>query len=230
LGARTVKVTTSATSRTRDISDDEDRTARARIRDAAIVRFANEGVSGASLKAIAEDVGVSAPLVIHHYGSKEGLRVACDEYVAAVIRERKREVFAGGGQMDPLQALREAGEGPPLMKYLTRTLADGSPHVAELIDEMVDDAVGYMAEAVDRGMLKPSSRPRERAIVLVIWQLGALVLHEHVERLLGVDITDPEGPVAWALPATEILAEGVFTPEYAEQWQAAMESLPREES
>jgi hypothetical protein len=37
------------------------------------------------------------------------------------------------------------------------------------------------------------------------------VLHEHAERLLGVDLTgDPEGLMAWALPATEILTKGVI--------------------
>ena len=44
--------------------DDPDRTARARIRDAAITRFAQDGIAATSLRSIAEDVGVSPPLRI----------------------------------------------------------------------------------------------------------------------------------------------------------------------
>ena len=61
---------------------DADKTARARIRDAAIRRFARDGVAATSLKAIAADAGVSPPLVVHHFGSKAGLREAVAERMA----------------------------------------------------------------------------------------------------------------------------------------------------
>src|SRR3712207_8086528 len=51
-------------------SADDDLTGRARIRDAAIRRFAVDGF-GTSVRAIAADAGVSPGLVIHHFGSKE---------------------------------------------------------------------------------------------------------------------------------------------------------------
>jgi AcrR family transcriptional regulator len=195
----------------RPLLGDPDRTARARIRDAAIARFASDGVAATSLKSIAADAGTSTPLVIHHYGSKEGLRVACDEYVVAAIRTIKHASVAAGRSLDPFPVIRDLQQGPPLLKYLSRTLADSSPQVAALIDELVDDAVAYMAEGIRSGLLKPTDHPREVAIVLTLWQLGALVLHEHAKRLLGVDLTgDPEGLMAWALPATEILTKGVI--------------------
>jgi AcrR family transcriptional regulator len=194
---------------------DPDRTARARIRDAAIARFASDGVAATSLKSIAADAGTSTPLVIHHYGSKEGLRDACDEYVVAAIRAIKHASVAAGRSLDPFPVIRDLQQGPPLLKYLSRTLADSSPQVAALIDELVDDAVAYMAEGIRSGLLKPTDHPREVAIVLTLWQLGALVLHEHAERLLGVDLTgDPEGLMAWALPATEILTKGVIDEQF----------------
>jgi len=51
----------------------DDLTAAARIRDAAIERFGEQGFS-VGLRPIAEAAGVSAALVIHHFGSKDGLR------------------------------------------------------------------------------------------------------------------------------------------------------------
>ncbi len=193
---------------------DPDRTARSRIRDAAITRFAADGVAATSVRAIAEEAGVSPPLVMHHFGSKDRLRVACDQHVAALVRERKHEVVAGSSGLDPVAALRTYDEGPPLLAYLARTLIDGSPHVAELVDEMVDDAVAYMAEGEANGMLTPTDDPRGRATVLTLWSLGALVLHDHAQRLLGVDLAgDPARSMDYFLPALDILGRGVITPE-----------------
>jgi AcrR family transcriptional regulator len=189
-----------------------DLTARARIRDAAITRFAAEGVARTTVRAIAEEAGVSPALVIHHFGSKDALRVACDQHVAALVRERKTAAMQAGPGLDPLAALREAGEGPPLLRYLATTIADGSPQVAELLDEMIDDAEAYMEEGVRTGMLRPTDDPRARAAVLTFWSLGALTLHEHVERVLGVDLTgDPAATTNYVVPAAEILGQGVIT-------------------
>jgi AcrR family transcriptional regulator len=203
-----------------DERTDPDRTSRARIRDAAIERFADHGVDGTSVRGIAAAAGVSPGLVIHHFGSKDALRVACDQHVAALIRERKRAAMGAGG-MDPLGSLRAAEAGPPLLRYLARTLVDGSPHVAELVDELVADAEEYMAEGVANGLLEPSDDPRGRSAVLTIWSLGALVLHEHLHRLLGADLTgDPAGLGPYAVPAAELLTHGVLRPTLYEQVRA----------
>jgi AcrR family transcriptional regulator len=202
---------------------DPDRTAAARIRDAAIARFAAAGVAATTVREIAADAGVSPALVIHHYGSKDALREACDQHVAATIRDRKLEAMAQGPGMDPLAALREAGQGPPLLRYLARTLVDGSPHVAALVDELVEDAVAYMDEGVASGLVRPSEHARERAIVVTMWSLGALVLHEHITRLAGIDLTgDAEDLVAWALPATEILTNGLLVEGFYERVRDAL--------
>ena len=66
----------------------DDRTAIARIRDAAIDQWGRNGFN-VGLRSIAEAAGVSAALVIHHFGSKEGLRKACDDYIAEEVREAK---------------------------------------------------------------------------------------------------------------------------------------------
>ncbi|MGO1655702.1 MAG: TetR/AcrR family transcriptional regulator, partial [Brevibacterium yomogidense] len=57
----------------------------ARIRDAAIDLYGRRGFDHVTLKDIAVAAGVSAPLVIHHYGSTAGLRTACDHHIADQI-------------------------------------------------------------------------------------------------------------------------------------------------
>jgi AcrR family transcriptional regulator len=189
----------------------DDRTARARIRDAALEAFGALGYAGASLRVVAAGAGVSQPLILHHFGSKEGLRTACDEYVAAIIREGKQESVAEGPGIDALAALRRTARSRVALRYLARSLTDGSPGVASLVDELVHDAEGYTEEAVRTGMMRPGSARREVVVVLTLWSLGGLVLHEHVERLLGVDLLgDPEQFGPYMTAAAEVLG-GVLT-------------------
>ena len=164
-------------------------------------------------------------LVIHHFGSKDDLRVACDEYVAGIIREVKGSAMASGGAFDVTAAFRTVAE-TPAAKYLARTLVDGSPHVAELVDEIVADAMKYVATGVETGMIKPTEHEWQRAAILTIWSLGSLVLHEHLERLIGVDITadfshDPKSAAAYMAPILEIYSQGVFTDTTIQMMRAA---------
>jgi hypothetical protein len=127
-----------------------------------------------------------------------------------MIRDLKSGAMAAGAGFDPLAALRSSAGGPPLARYLARTLVDGSPHVVDLVDEIVADAVAYCETGVATGMLTPSRYPRERAAILTMWSLGALVLHDHLARLIGVDITEPldnpKAASAYVGPALEILS------------------------
>lgn len=192
-------------------SRDEDRTTRARIRDAAIAYVAENGVAAASVRAIASAAGVSPGLVIHHFGSKEGLRVACDEYVAAWFQEQDAAASAAGTSADLLGSLREIGEGS-LLRYLARTLAEGTRQSAELVDLMVKNAVAASTESVRAGMINPSRDDYARTAVLSIWSLGALVLHEHLARLLGEDITrDLTRAPRYLAASIEIMGQPLFT-------------------
>ena len=201
----------------------DDRTAKARIRDAAIGCFAESGIDGTTARKIATGAGVSPGLVIHHFGSMDGLRSECDRYVAATIREYKREAISAGPNIDVLAALRGANAGP-VMAYLAAVLVDDSPIVANLVDELVADAEGYLEYGVETGLVKPSADPHGRAAVLFLWSLGALVLHRHVRRILGVDLTNPDisadpAIAAYAGPAYEIMGKGVLSEAFAAQIQ-----------
>lgn len=183
-----------------------------RIRAAAIDLFGRHGVKATSLKAIAARAGVSPALIVHHYGSKDRLRVACDQYVAEVLRTTKTDAVRQGNRIDPATTFAQLTNSRPVVRYLARTLIDGSPHVNELIDEMVDDAERYTEEAAAAGLVKPSAHPRARAVVLFLWSMGGLVLHEHLERLLGVSLIEGEGlPLPYLRAVLEIYAEGVLT-------------------
>ncbi|WP_237843337.1 TetR/AcrR family transcriptional regulator [Cellulosimicrobium cellulans] len=106
-----------------------DLTTRARIRDAAIERFARDGF-GASVRSVAADVGVSHALVVHHFGSKDGLRQVCDEHVLEQIRTAKAETIVGASSGTFLQYFTTAEQYATLVGYVLRSLLDGGPSPA----------------------------------------------------------------------------------------------------
>jgi AcrR family transcriptional regulator len=203
----------------------DDRTAKAKIRDAAIAVVARDGQDAVTVRRVAETAGVSPGLVIHHFESMEGLERACDDYVAAVIRHIKQDAMAQGPGLDPLAALHQSGLSP-LVGYLARRLTGGSDAVARLVDDLVDDAHSYMEQGVESGMLRPSPDPRGRAAVITLWSLGALVLNDHVRRLLGTDMTRLAGDggagfEGYARAAWDALG-GVFTDAFAEKVRTSL--------
>lgn len=57
------------------------------ILDAALAMFAERGFQNASMDAVAERVGVTKPVVYTHFGSKEGLLLACLSRARAELLE-----------------------------------------------------------------------------------------------------------------------------------------------
>ena len=197
----------------------DDRTTKARIRDAAIDCFAEHGIASTTARKVAAAAGVSPGLVIHHFASMDGLRSACDEHVVSIIRQQKTEAMSSGPSLDVLAAIREA-EFDSLLGYLARVLVEDSDAVATLVDDLVRDAEGYIQDGVDAGMLRPSADPRGRAVTLMMWSLGALVLHRHLERLLGVDLTNPEfgtdpASTSYVASVFDIYGDGILTDAFA---------------
>ncbi|MFD0662541.1 TetR/AcrR family transcriptional regulator [Thermocatellispora tengchongensis] len=143
----------------------EDLTARARIRDAALQHFGRFGYERATLRGIAETAGVSPGLVRHHFGSKQGLREACDEYLIKVMHQANEQIRTGldVGALRPVLATRAAVA--PYQAYIARALAEGS--ATALFDELVRATVPWVLEA-DKGRSDPprptprSARPSSR--------------------------------------------------------------------
>ena len=144
-----------------------DLTATARIRDAALEQFGQHGF-GVGLRTIAEAAGVSAALVIHHFGSKDGLRKACDDYVAEEIRSSKSEAMQSNDPATWLSQMAEIESYAPLMAYVVRSLQSGGELASMLWQRMIDNAEEYMDEGVRAGTIKPSRDPHARAKYLAI--------------------------------------------------------------
>ena len=192
-------------------SASDDRTAIARIRDAAIEQYGQHGFH-VGLRTIAESAGVSAALVIHHFGSKVGLRKACDDYIAEEIREAKSESLQTSDPAAWLAQMAEIESYAPMMAYLVRSMQSGSELAKSFWRRMIENAEQYMEEGVQSGLLKPSRDPRARAKYLGLASGGGFLLylqmHDNPSDLRAVLRDYGEEMV---LPALEVYSQGLMT-------------------
>lgn len=188
----------------------DDLTAAARIRDAAIELFGRDGF-GVGVRAIAAAAGVSPGLVNHHFGSKDGLRKACDDHVAETIRRGKSETIRTSDPATWLGQLAEIEDYAPLMAYLMRTLQTGGELAKMLWHTMMDNTRAYLEEGVRAGTVKASDDPDARARFLALAGGGGF--------LLFLQMHDDPGDVRavlrdygeqMVLPALELYTHGLL--------------------
>jgi AcrR family transcriptional regulator len=206
-----------------DISQ-EDLTARARIRDAAIRLFADRGIDATTVRDIAKEAGVSPGLLRHHFGSKEDLRDACDRYTLEQLMVIKERAVLDGELRNPAFLPAMHPTVVLLMRYLTRSMVNGSPAAAVLFDRMVDlgeEWIGkhYPGEFQD---------PRGIAAVITAMQSGVLVMQDHLSRALGADVMSPTGYARMGKATIELYSGALITPELAAQGYAAYDRLAQE--
>lgn len=182
-----------------------------RIRDAAILRFARDGFA-AGLRVIAADAGVTAGLVVHHFGSKDGLRQACDAYVLDFIRSEKMK--ATTGSVSGIAQLAEIEEYAPYALYGLRSMQAGGELGTTFVDQMCKDAEQYLEAGVQAGTIKPSRDPAGRARYLTYQGMGSLLLWMSL-RQGSLEFDDFRAELRRlsdevTLPALELFTDGLF--------------------
>ncbi len=180
--------------------------------------FAERGVKATTIRGIAEAAGVSPGLVQHHFGSKEELRHACDEYVLSYVREQVETGITGRNLEKPEFVESVHRTAPPLMKYLGRALVDGSPGAAAMFDELVSVTEKHLSRDDD-----PQADHRARATVLTAMKLGITVLHEHVSRALGTDLHSPQGALRTGRAQLDLIRPEFLGRELFEQARTGLE-------
>ena len=188
----------------------EDRTAIARIRDAAIEQWGQHGFT-VGLRKVAEAAGVSAALVIHHFGSKDGLRKACDDYIAEEVRQAKSESIQSSDPASWFAQMAEIESYAPMMAYLVRSMQSGSDLAKAFWQKMLENSESFIEDGVRAGTIKPSRDPRARARFLGMASGGGflmyLQMHETPTDLRAVLRDYAEDMM---LPALELYTQGLM--------------------
>lgn len=204
--------------------DHSDLTARSRIRDAAIRLFATDGFAATSVRVIADEAGVSPALVMHHFGSKEGLRRACDEHVLMTVIGEKAKLL----DADLLSSMHGWLTTPERFKgafdYVARTLSEPSELGTTLFEGLVTRTRALLAEGVERGTTRTSRDPEMQAIIIALHGLAPLVLQHHLGSYLGHDGLSKDVIQRMTLPVLELYTHGLYTTSsYLDAATAALE-------
>lgn len=185
----------------------EDQTAKAKIRDAAIVLFGRYGPDAVSLRAIADAAAVSQPLIIKHFGSRAGLIKAADEHVLGVVEHllHAEAMGSGSGSRDSRAAsVSQLLAGSPIAPYLTHLLTDGRGQ--RTFKRLAAFAQDLVAQLASKGMVAPGVDHAELAIVLLVHDLAPLLLRAHIVEATGLDPLGRQGVVRWSETARLLYA------------------------
>ncbi|MFG1752012.1 TetR/AcrR family transcriptional regulator [Streptosporangium sandarakinum] len=204
--------------------DAEDLTARARIRDAALRHFGEHGFDRATTRAIAETAGVSPGLLRHHFGSKQALREACDAHLVKLIsrinEQASTDTAAGGVNGVNYVAASMAALGP-YQRYLARALTEG--WAEPVFDAMVQMSEQWLTGIDERRSDPPFADRKARATVGTAMALAVAILHKHVSRGLGADVSSQEGAHLLALTLLDIYSHPWLNPEEAAAYRDALD-------
>jgi AcrR family transcriptional regulator len=206
---------------------DSDLTTKARIREAAMKLFSAEGVAASSLRAVARAAGVSPGLIVHHFGSKEGLIRAVDEAVVARINLALSEVPIEGSGPELIEARAEVVAAllrrqPALGDYLGRALSERTEASAELFHRLFRYA-SRDDRLVETGVIRADTDPFWRAIHMIILAVAPLLLRPLIERELGGELLAEENLARWMRARTDLLEHGIYAEDAAKAGRGAGE-------
>lgn len=208
----------------------EDLTARARIRDAALRLFAERGTKAATIRDIAARAGVSLGLVRHHFGSKEELRAACDEYALAQAMRIKNEALGAGMLGSGIPKPGFLPEVHPtlvlLMQYFAQSISDGSAAAEAMFDQFVAVTEQWLARQFPGEL----DDPKAVAVLLTAMQLGPMLLRQQVSAALDVDLLSRAGHIRSSKTFIDIYARSWLSKDSAEAAKAAYDQLEKGET
>lgn len=202
------------------VADPRDLTARANIRNAALRLFAERGPDAVTVRQIAKQAGVSPALVLHHFGSKDGLRAEVDGFAAqafdaileAIPVEDLADFLTAGPARGSLADafVRSFPPGSPLPAYLRRLLLANDPAAAALFGRWYAGTRRLLDQMVEMGIARPSVDPDVRAAFFLVNDLALVLLRNQIAVAIGTDPLTPEGMDRWAREASSVYAEGAF--------------------
>lgn len=192
----------------------DDLRAAAVIRETAMRLFADRGPAAVTVREIAAAAGVSPGLIMHHYGSKDGLKDAVDRRAVTFFEEMISDLprfgeEGGSASLAELFAARLESE-PAMAGYMRRLLLDGGEAGDELFVKLLDATEAGMRSLAAAGVVRPAQDERIRSAFLLSNDLSLVLLRRQIARATGTDPLTREGLGPWAATVMDVYASGVF--------------------
>lgn len=166
----------------------EDLTAKARIRNAAMDLYAQYGAERVSLRAVAAEAGVTLSLVQHHFKTKAGLEAAVDQLIVDYFAHTVAAVPVEGDTAQVAAARDEAvrrmlAANPAVVNYIRRAVLEPSGTRAELLESLVELTRREVIGLREAGVASTDRRESTQVVSMLIRQLGELLLAPLVEAV-----------------------------------------------
>ncbi|MCF6387039.1 TetR/AcrR family transcriptional regulator [Mycobacterium sp. MBM] len=184
-----------------------------RIRDAAVRTLADKGVAATSLRAVAEEAGVSIGLVQHYFRNKAGLVAAVDEHVLQVfgeiieatpVSEMSGEYLADMGS----RFSQLLYEHPDLVNYVAHALVEGDRIGSVIFDGLLQISAAQGEKFAEAGLTAPDLDPVWGALNPLILRVGAMILRPHIERHLPDSFVTRSQLERWDAAVTRLIRQG----------------------
>jgi TetR/AcrR family transcriptional regulator, regulator of cefoperazone and chloramphenicol sensitivity len=177
-----------------------------RLIEVAAGVFSREGFSGTSLRMIAVEAGVSAALLVHHFGSKQKL---IEETISVTLGDWMR-------QKDQLQELplsealsqwpKTAEGGKQKLDFFKQVMLAGGKPAQLLLERMQIETKQRLEAMAEAGAMRKLDDIETAALLMAIYGLAPLLLSESIKRILGGDITDADIAEKLARSSLELFA------------------------
>lgn len=214
-----------------NMSSIDDLTTAARIRQAAVEAFGERGFERTTVRQVAERAGVSPGLVMHHFGSKDGLRSACDDWVMSQLREERSLFLPGQARPSIRTFLDDQPEYRHVMAYLVAALREGGAVADQVFERLHATTEELLTTGEKLGVIRPLEHRSAAIAYLVAASCGVMLLGRQFARAVGgAELTDPDVVEAYGLGVTSLLTTGLFTPGYHEQLRGALVEPPAQPS
>ena len=193
---------------------DDDLKAAAVIREVAMLLFAERGAAAVTVREIAAAAGVSPGLVMHHYGSKDGLKDAVDRRAAAFFEEMLGELArigeqGGSASLAELFAARLEAQ-PAMVDYVRRLLLDGGHAADALFGKLFGTTLAGMCSLVEAGVVRPAQDEQTRTAFLLANDLSLVLLRRQITQITGTDPLTREGLARWTAAVMDVYTGGIF--------------------
>jgi AcrR family transcriptional regulator len=191
---------------------------RAQILEAAIAEFAEKGLGGARVDAIAARAGANKRMLYHYFGNKEDLWLAALEQVYAAIRLKERALSLD--HLPPAEAVAELVrvtwrhfvEHPEFLSLLaSENLHEGrylkrSTRIRELHSPLVQMLEQILARGVEAGVFRPGVDPVQLYVTVAALGYFYLSNRHTLATIFDVDLATPEALAAREAHIQEVVA------------------------
>ena len=172
--------------------------------EVAVNVLAREGFAGSSLRMIAVEAGVSPALLVHHFGSRQGLIEEAINKTLGEWLDAKDDLTAAGLTEALKQWPEVAEDGQTKLQFFKQLMVAGGKPAQHLFERMVFEAKSRLEVFQNQGLMKPMSDVESAAVLMASYALAPLLMGEQIKKVLGGDFFDPKVSERLALSSVEL--------------------------